>query len=100
MREFKSEICTYLINAEAYRKTDKLEGRFVLDLAKKLPTEVKQRYLHFLLMKFESTNEPSFQSLIDFISREETLKGTDFGLMLLGDVVETKKLPDRDKISS
>ena len=100
LREFKSEISTCLIYAKAYRKTDKLEGCFVLDLAKRLPTEVKQRYLDFLLMKFESTNEPSFQSLIDFISREETLKGTDFGFMLLGDVVETKKLPDRDKTPS
>ena len=100
LREFKSEISTCLIYAKAYRKTDKLEGRFVLDLAKRLPTEVKQRYLDFLLMKFESTNEPSFQSLIDFISREETLKGTDFGFMLLGDIVETKKLPDRDKTPS
>ena len=56
LREFKSEISTCLIYAKAYRKTDKLEGRFVLDLAKRLPTEVKQRYLDFLLMKFESTN--------------------------------------------
>ena len=49
LREFKSEISTCLIYAKAYRKTDKLEGRFVLDLAKRLPTEVKQRYLDFFV---------------------------------------------------
>ena len=36
LREFNSEISTRLIYAKAYRKTDKLEGRFVLDLAKKV----------------------------------------------------------------
>ena len=55
LREFKSKISTCLIYAQVYRKTLKLEGCSVLDLAKKLPTDVKKRYLDFLLMKFEST---------------------------------------------
>ena len=33
-------------------------------------------------------NKPSFQSLIDFISWEETLKMTNLGFMLLSDIVE------------
>ena len=38
----------------------------MLDSAKRLLNEVKQRYLDFLPDRFTSTNEPTFQSLMDF----------------------------------
>ena len=56
-----------------------------MDLAKRLPFEAKQRYLEFLLDKCGSTSEPTYQSLVDFVKREELCKSTDFGIMLLGE---------------
>ena len=72
IRRFKVDLDKCALHASAYKKTEKLEGCFVLDLAKRLPPDVRQRYLDFLLHHFESTNEPSFQSLVDFVNREET----------------------------
>ena len=60
MREFKDQLSQCLPYARAYDKRDKLEGCFVLDLAKRLPAEVKKKYLDFLLNRFTRTNEPTF----------------------------------------
>ena len=97
MREFKDQLSQCLLYARAFDKRDKLEGRFVLDLAKRLPAEVKQRYLDFMLDRFTSTNEPTFQSLMDFVSREETLRSSDFGILLMGEAQHDVKMLDMDK---
>ena len=47
----------------AYNQREKLEDSFDLDSAKRLPFEAKQRYLEFLLDKYGSTSEPTYQSL-------------------------------------
>ena len=95
IRRFKVDLDNCALYASAYKKTEKLEGRFVLDLAKRLPPDFRQRYLDFLLHHFESTNEPSFQSLVDFVNREEALMSTEFGFMLLGDESEHKRNGDK-----
>ena len=51
--------------------------------------------LIFLLHHFESTNEPSFESLIKFVNREEALMSREFGFMLLGDESEHKRNSDK-----
>ena len=56
-----------------------------MDLAKRLSFEAKQKYLEFLLDKYGSTSEPTYQSLVDFVKREKLCKSTDFGIMLLGE---------------
>ena len=43
MRKFKDQLSQCLLYARAYKR-DKLEGRFELDLAKRVLAEVKQRY--------------------------------------------------------
>ena len=85
MKEFKDQLDQCLLYARAYNQREKLEGGFVLDLAKRLPFEAKQRYLEFLLDKCGSTSEPTYQSLVNFVKREELCKSTDFGIMLLGE---------------
>ena len=97
MKEFKDQLSQCLLHARAYDKRDKLEGCFVLDLAKRLPAKVKQRYLDFLQDWFTSTNEPTFQSLMDFVSRKETLKSGDFGILLMGEAQHDVKRLDKDK---
>ena len=85
MKEFKDQLDQRLLYARAYNQRDKLEGSFVLDLAKRLPFEAKQRYLEFLLDKCVDTIKCIYQRLVDFIKREELCKSTDFGIMLLGE---------------
>ena len=65
MKEFKDQLDQCLLYARAYNQREKLEGSFVLDLAKRLTFEAKQRYLEFLLDKSGSTSEPTYQSLVD-----------------------------------
>ena len=85
MKEFKDQLDQCLLYARAYNQREKLEGRFVLDLVKRLPYETKQRYVDFLLVKYGSTIEPTYQSLVEFIKREELCKSADFIIMLLGE---------------
>ena len=99
MKEFKDQLDQYLLYARAYNQREKLEDSFVLDLAERLSFEAKQRCLEFLLDKCGSTSEPTYQSLVDFVKREELCKSTDFGIMLLGESQshqENKKI-DKNK---
>ena len=47
MKEFKDQLDQCLLYARAYNQREKLVGSFVLDWAKRLPFEAKQRYLNF-----------------------------------------------------
>ena len=38
--------------------------------------------------------------MIDFVNREESLKSTEFGFMLLGELPEHKKVSDKDKATT
>ena len=48
MKEFKDQLDQCLLYARAYNQREKLDGSFVLDLAKRLHFKAKQRYLEFL----------------------------------------------------
>ena len=96
-KEFKDQFDQCLLHARVYNQREKLKGSFVL--AKRLPFEAKQMYLEFLLDKYGSTSDPTYQSSVDFVKREELCKSTDFGIMLLGESQsheETKKF-DKNK---
>ena len=71
--------------ARAYNQSDKLEGRFVVDLAKRLPFSTRQDFLKYLSSRFGHTNEPSFQSLFEFVLHEKECKSSDFGILLSSD---------------
>ena len=83
LKEFKDQLSQCLLYAKAYNQPDKVEGRFVLDLAKRLPDVTKKEFLKFLENRFGHTNEPSFESLCEFVAEEEPYKSTDFGISLL-----------------
>ena len=91
LKEFKDQLSQCLLYAKAYNQPDKVEGRFVLDLAKRLPDVTKKEFLKFLANRFGHTNEPSFESLFDFITEEESYKSTDFGISLLNASSELRK---------
>ena len=83
LKEYKDQLSQCLLYAKAYNQPDKVEGRFVLDLAKRLPDVTKKEFLKFLANRFGHTNEPSFESLFEFITEEKSYKSTDFGISLL-----------------
>lgn len=85
LKEFKDQLSQCLLYSNAYGQPDKVEGRFVLDLAKRLPATNKEKFLEYLQSKFGHTNEPSFESLYKFVSKEEACKSSDFGISLLND---------------
>ena len=85
LKEFKDQLSQCLLYARAYNQSDKLEGRFVVDLAKRLPFFTRQDFLKHLSSRFGHINEPSFQSLFEFVSYEEECKSSDFGILLLRD---------------
>ena len=91
LKEFKDQLSQCLLYAKAYNQPDKVEGRFVLDLAKRLPDVTKKEFLKFLANRFGHTNEPSFESLFKFITEEESYKLTDFGISLLNASSELRK---------
>ena len=91
LKEYKNQLSQCLLYAKAYNQPDKVEGRFVLDLAKRLPDVTKKEFLKFLANRFGHTNEPSFESLFEFITEEESYKLTDFGISLLNASSELRK---------
>ena len=91
LKEYKDQLSQCLLYAKAYNQPDKVEGRFVLDLAKRLPDVTKKEFLKFLANRFGHTNEPSFESLFEFITEEESYKSTDFGISLLNASSELRK---------
>ena len=91
LKEYKDQLSQCLLYAKAYNQPDKVEGRFVLDLAKRLPDVTKKEFLKFLENRFGHTNEPSFESLFEFITEEESYKSTDFGISLLNASSELRK---------
>ena len=95
LKDFKDQLSQCLLYAKAYNQPDKVEGRFVLDLAKRLPDVTKKEFLKFLANRIGHTNKPSFESLYEFtsicITEEESYKSTDFGILLLNASSELRK---------
>ena len=84
-KSFKDELTQCYVFAHSYKKPAVLEGRLVVDLARRLPSYAKQRYLDYLKDRFGSTNEPTFASLMAFVEREEECKSSDFAVQLMAD---------------
>ena len=82
---FKDELTQCYVFAHSYKKPAVLEGRLVVDLAHRLPSYAKQRYMDYLKDRFGSTNEPTFASLMAFVEREEECKSSDFAVQLMAD---------------
>ena len=84
-RLFKDELTQCFVFAHSYKQLSQLEGRFVVDLARRLPTYAKQRFLDFLNDRFGYTSDPTFDSLMEFVVREEKSKGSDLGVQLMAE---------------
>ena len=61
-RAFKDELTQCFVFAHSYKQPDQLEGRIVFDLALRLPTYAKQRFLDYLYNRFGCTSDPTFDS--------------------------------------
>ena len=71
--------------AHSYKKPELLEGLLVVDLARRLPSYAKQRFLDYLSDRFGNTGDPSFANLLEFVEREENSKSSDFSVQLMAD---------------
>ena len=77
-RAFKDELTQCFVFSHSYKQPDQLEGRFVVDLARKLPICAKQRFLDYLNDRFVFTSDPTFGNLINFVVLEEKCKASNF----------------------
>ena len=83
MEGIKDELTQCFVFAHSYKQPGQLECRLVVDLARRLPTYAKQRSLDYLNDRFGCTSDPTFDSLMDFVVREERCKASDFGVQLM-----------------
>ena len=82
-RAFKDELTQCFVFAHSYKQPGQLEGRFAVDLARRLPTYAKQEFLGYLNDRFGCTSDPTFDSLMGFVVREEKCKVSDFCFQLM-----------------
>ena len=79
--------------AHSYNHPERLEGRLVIDSAKRIPSYAKQRFLDFLFERSDEDNDPSFDDLYKFVLQEENIKNSDFAIQVMSE----EKGEKRDK---
>ena len=98
-KTFRDELTQCFVYAHSYKKPELLEGRLVVDLARRLPNFAKQRFLDYLNDRCGSTCDPTFGNLIEFIKREEDSKSSDFSMQLMTDEKSERVTKYNDKSS-
>ena len=90
LKLFNEDLNTLEVFAYAHNEYDKLSGQLLLDTASRLPNTLKKRYLDYLKKNNVSLNQPSFQSLRDFVLLEIEMTTSDYALAFF-------KSEDKDK---
>ena len=90
LKLFNEDLNTLEVFAYAHNEYDKLSGQLLLDTASRLPNTLKRRYLDYLKKVNVSLNQPSFQSLCDFVLLEIEMTTSDYALAFF-------KSEDKDK---
>ena len=98
-KTFKDKLTQCFLYANSYKKPELLEGRLVVDLARRLPNFAKQRFLDYLSDRCGSTCDPTFGNLMEFVKREENSKSSDFSVQLMTDEKSESVTKYRDKSS-
>ena len=82
-RASKNEWTQCFVFAHSYKQPGQLEGRLVADLAGRLPTYAKQRFLDYLKDRSGCTSDSTFDSFMEFVVREERCKASNFAVQLM-----------------
>ena len=98
-KTFRDELTQCFVYAHSYKKPELLEGRLVVDLARRLPNFAKPRFLDYLSDRCGSTCDPMFGNLMEFVKREEDSKSSAFSVQLMTDEKSERVTKYRDKSS-
>ena len=90
LKLFNEDLNTLEVFAYAHNEYDKLSGQLLLDTASRLPNTLKRRHLDYLKKNNVSLNQPSFQSLRDFVLLEIEMTTSDYAIAFF-------KSEDKDK---
>ena len=71
--------------AHSFKKPELVERRSVVDLARRVPSNAKEKWLNYLNDRFGSAKDPTFVSLMGFVEREEDIRFIDFTDQLMAD---------------
>ena len=97
-KTFRGELTQCFVYPHLYKKPELLEGRLVVDLARRLPNFAQQRFLD-LSDRCGSTCDPTFGNLMEFVKREEDSKSSDFSVQLMTDEKSERVTKCSDKSS-
>jgi len=67
LKLYNEDLNTLEVYAYAHDEYHKLSGQLMIDIANRLPNVLKRRYLDYLDKNGMSLNQPSFESLHNFI---------------------------------
>ena len=78
LKLFNEDLNTLEVFAHAHNQVEKLSGQLMLDTANRLPNTLKRRYLDYLDKMSIDLNQPSFDSLRNFVVHEIGVMTSDY----------------------
>ena len=78
LKLFNEDLNTLEVFAHAHNQVEKLLGQLMLDTANRLPHTLKRRYLDYLDKMSIGLNQPSFDSLRNFVVHEIDVMTSDY----------------------
>ena len=78
LKLFNEDLNTLEVFAHAHNQVEKLSGQLMLDTANRLPNALKRRYLDYLDKMSIDLNQPSFDSLRNFVVHEIGVMTSDY----------------------
>ena len=99
LKTFRDKLTQCFVYAHSYKKHELLEGRLVVDLARRLTNFAKQRFLDYLSDGCGNTCDPGFGNLMEFFKSKEDSKSSDFSVQLMTDEKSERVTKYSDKSS-
>ena len=78
LKAFNEELNLLEVYAYAHDEVNKLSGQLILDTANRLPNFLKRRYLDYLTKIGADLNQPGFDALRGFVTRELSVLTSDY----------------------
>ena len=78
LKLFDEDLNTMKVFAHAHGEYNRLTGQLLLDTANRMPNLLKRRYLDYLKKNGASLNQPSFESVRDFVALEIEMTTSDY----------------------
>lgn len=82
LKAFQEQLDLCEVYARAHGQMSKLDGKLVFEMTSKLPVYAKRKYLEFVREQGFDADEPTFDSLCEFIGREQNTMTSDLAFHL------------------